>query len=292
MIRRVAAPALIMLGSIIGAAALGAQQRIERRLAIDSNAAIRVFNLTGATRVTGWDRDSIAVSGQLPKGAGRFFIGGSGAGAKLGIWSDSLDGAPVTLEIRVPHGANLWIKSASAAVSVTGVDGEVDVSSVTGDIVVDGAPRRLTAEAMDGDIDLTTRAAYTRVKTAGGSITLRGGGGDILASSVSGAIRYLAAHKVLIGRLESVTGSVSFGGTVMRGGTLSVETHDGAVSLAVPVDQLADFSLTTFGGTVTNGIRQAGPETPKGKPVRFSTGAGGAEIIVRTFKGDVTLTTM
>ena len=288
MMRRTVMRLLLLLAP----AALGAQQRVDRRLAINHDASIRIFNLSGATHVTGWDRDSIAVTGLVPKDAGQFFIGGAGAGAKLGILSDSLDGAPVILDVLVPHGARVWIKSAGAAVSVTGVDGEVDVSSVNGDIAVEGVPSRLTVESMDGNIDLATRAAYTRAKTAGGSITLRGGGGDVLASSVSGTIRYLGAHKVLIGRLESVTGSVTFAGTVMRGGTLSIETHDGAVSLAVPPDQLADFTLTTFGGTVRNAIRKTAPQAPRGKPVTFSTGGNGAEIMVRTFRGDVTLSPM
>jgi hypothetical protein len=289
MMSRAAVPLLLLL---VAPAAVGAQQHIDRRLPIQRDANIRIFNLAGATHVTGWDRDSIAVTSVLPRGAGQFFIGGAGAGAKLGVLSDSLNAVPVTLDVRVPHGARVWIKSASAGVTVSGVDGEVDVSSVDGDISVDGVPSRLTAEAMDGNIDLTTRAAYTRAKTAGGSITLHGGGGDVLASSVSGTIRYLGAHKVLIGRLESVTGSVTFGGTVMRGGTLSIETHDGAVSLALPADQLADFTLTTFGGTVRNAIRPMAPRMPKGKPVTFSTGPNGAEIMVRTFKGDVSLSPM
>ncbi len=273
-------------------AALAAQQHVDRRFAVQSNASIRIFNLAGSTRVTGWDRDSITITGEVPKGAGRFFAGGSGGAAKLGVFSDSLDAPGATLEIRVPRGANVWIKSATATVAVSGVEGELDVSTVSGNIAVDGAPRRLATEAMDGNIDLVTRAPFTRAKTASGAITLRGGGGDVLASSVSGPIRYLGAHKVLTGRLESVSGSVEFGGTVMRGGTLSIETHDGSVSLAVPNDQLADFEVTTFGGAVTNALRHEVARMPRGKPVRFSTGPDGAAITVRSFKGSVSVSAM
>jgi hypothetical protein len=263
------------------------QQRLDRRLALDPHASIRIFNLAGTTRVYGWDRDSVVVTGLVPRGGGTFFIGGTGAAAKLGVTSDALDAPGATLDVRVPRGATVWIKSSSAKVELAGVEGDVDISSVSGDIRVEGAPRRLSVEAMDGAIDLTTRAALTRAKTAGGSITLRGGGGDVTASSVSGAIRYVGAHKLLVGRIETVTGPVTFQGTVIRGGTLSIETHDGLVDLTVPRDQLADFDLTTFGGSVTNELMGAGPVVTKGKPLRFSSGSGGASVTVRTFKGNV-----
>jgi hypothetical protein len=280
------AASLLALG--LAAAPVAAQQRIDRRMPADPHASIRIFNLAGSTRVTGWDRDTIAVTASVPRGAGRFFIGGAGAAAKLGVLSDSLGAPGATLEVSVPRGATVWIKSSSADVTLSGIEGDVDISTVSGAIRAEGAPRRLTAEAMDGNIDLTTRATITRAKTAGGSITINGGGGDITASSVSGAVRYYGAHKVLVGRLETVTGAVTFQGTVMRGGTLSIETHDGPVDLSVPRDQLADFDLTTFGGAVTNSLIGGGePVVPKGKPVRFSSGAGGASVTVRTLKGNV-----
>lgn len=280
-------PVVLAAVLMLAPGSISAQQRIERRIAVDAAASIRIFNLAGTTRVTGWDRDSIAVTGSVPPAAGRFFMGGAGAAAKVGVFSDSAVPAGADLDIRVPRGATVWIKSSTANVEVSGIVGDIDISSVTGPIRVVGAPRRVSAEAMDGTIDLTTRAVYTRAKTASGAITIRGGGGDITASSVSGIIRYLGAHKVITGRLESVSGPVSFEGTVMRGGTLDIETHDGSIDVMVPPDQLADFDVTTFGGSVTNALDRESPVVPKGKPVRFSAGSGGARIMVRTFKGNV-----
>lgn len=267
-------------------------QRIDRRMPADPHASIRILDLAGAIRVTGWDQDSVSISGTVPRGAGQFYAGGSRTGIKLGIETDSLGAPGVELDVRVPRGATVWIKSSSAAVTLGGVEGDVDIATVSGDIRVEGAPRRVSAEAMDGDIELTTRAAVTRAKTAGGTITINGGGGDVTASSVSGAVRYTGAHKLLVGRLESVSGTVTFQGTVIRGGTLAIETHDGPVDVRVPRDQAARFDLTSFGGAVTNALAGGDPVVPKGKPLRFTSGAddaGGATVTVRTFKGNVRL---
>jgi len=80
--------------------------------------SIRIFNLAGATSVTGWDRDSIVVTGTVPPGAGTFFIGGAGAGAKLGVTSDSLDAPGAVLDVFVPRGATVWVKSSTADVTL------------------------------------------------------------------------------------------------------------------------------------------------------------------------------
>ena len=40
-----------------------AQQKISRRIPIDPEASIRIYNLAGNTRLIGWEQDSIVVTG-------------------------------------------------------------------------------------------------------------------------------------------------------------------------------------------------------------------------------------
>ena len=61
-----------------------AQEPIERGLAASADATIRVYNLTGSTSITGWDRDSVAVLAELAPGAGRLYMGGHEA-IKVGV---------------------------------------------------------------------------------------------------------------------------------------------------------------------------------------------------------------
>ncbi|MFN2422088.1 MAG: hypothetical protein ABR527_12070, partial [Gemmatimonadota bacterium] len=71
--------------------------------------SLRIMNLEGSVRVTGWDRDSIAVSGTLAGGArpNAFYLAGNdgGTGFKLGI-EVGVDGRPLSaasLDVRVPR---------------------------------------------------------------------------------------------------------------------------------------------------------------------------------------------
>ena len=285
---------LPVCASLALAAPLAGQSAIARSLPADSEASIRIFNLTGSTTVIGWDRDSVRVTGALPKGAGRFYMGGSRSGMKLGIESpdDQLDSVPVPLEVRVPRRARVWIKSASASITVSGVRGELDLSTVGGRIQVSGAPRVITAETMDGTLSVDADAPVVRLKSADGAIIVATSGGDLTASSVTGAITIRSRRPLLSGKVESVTGRVTFEGAVRTDGALDVQTHEAPITLRLPGDQDATVDIVAFSGKVVSGFPGAARSASKGQPVRYTLGAGGARITARSLKGGVAVERM
>lgn len=276
--------------AMIGATPLAAQETVTRVVPADPDVSIRIFNLAGSTHISGWDGDSVRVRATVPRGAGRFFIGGAHAGIKLGVESEErLDAPGAQLEIQVPRRARVWVKAASARITVEGVTGELDLASVSGDIQVSGAPRVVTAESMDGTVDVQGDAAITRAKTADGPIRLSGPGGDLTVSSVSGAIQLRASRDVISARIESVTGRVTFEGPVSEEGNLDIQTHEAPITLALPGNQGATLDIAAFSGKVVNGFPDARRATAAGQPVRYTLRGGGAHITVRSLKGGVTI---
>lgn len=282
---------LMLLAALLAATPLAAQEKVERRIAIASDASIRIWNLVGMTRIIGWDRDSIVVTGSVPSGT--FYMGGSGRGAKLGVERpEGIKGdAPATLEIRVPRNARLWIKSASASVEASGLTGELECSSVDGSVRVEGSLRLVVAESMEGNLSVYGPMGVVRLKGGGGTITLRGARGDILATTVGGAI--LATDAALTrAHLETVSGPVAYDGTVAPRGTLEVSTHSGDVTLRLPTEISAEFDLSSFDGAILYGLSSKGkgkgePVPQAGKPMAFTTGGGDARVTVRSFKGEI-----
>jgi hypothetical protein len=270
-----------------------AQERLDRKAAAAPDGFVKIYNLFGSTRVIGWDRDSIAVSGTVGRDAGSFFMGGDGRATKLGFDSPAQEsGARAShLEVRVPAGSRVWVKSASAYIDASGVRGGLDLYSVSGSIRVAGSPSEVYAESMDGDIEIAGSASSLRVKSASGSITLRGRSEDVTASTVSGNIA-LAGVRTQRGRFESVTGDIRFEGDFDRGASFEFESHSGTIELRVPAGVAADFTVSTLRGEVHNELAEA-PLRPagdlRGKELTFSTGSGGAEVAVRSFKGTVVL---
>lgn len=266
--------------------ALG-QSRIERRFPVDRDAYIKVYMLEGSVTVAGWEKDSIAVTGTIERG--RLFSGGKGKSAKLGLWEDQdQESGRGRIEVRVPATATIWIKSAAAAVTVTGMTGGVDANSVTGDIRIGGSPGQIYAESMGGDIRIDASGSSIRARTAGGSVVFRGRAEDLLLSTVSGSIDATTIAP-LRARLETVTGPIRWEGGVERGGSLDFQTHSGTVELSLPTDLDAEISAATIKGAISGTPLSAGASSAARdrSGLDVMAGAGGAQITVHTFSGDI-----
>lgn len=266
-----------------------AQQRTERRMAIARDAAVRLVDIVGTVNLVGWDKDSLVAAGSLPPGV-RLYMGGKDGSAKV-AFEGPVDSAAttgtVTLEVRVPHGARVSVRGVAVSVDASGLDGELTFTSARGRLHLEGAPRRVTAETLDGNLEIVGPVASTSVRTASGAITLRGITGDLVASSVSGAIR-IGGARVTEARLETVSGEISWKGSIAGAGGLDVQTMTGDIELRLPEDLGADLELTAPTGSVTSEWPLSRPAA-RGAPIRSVIGDGGASVIARTFKGRIAL---
>src|SRR6184192_543563 len=243
------------LGFVLAVAARSAlgqapadHNRFEARWPFGSDGSGRIVDPAGRIRVIGWDVDSLAVSG---RGPGRLAAAGTVSVRKLVVTGRA------ELEVHVPRGARVWVKSASGDIDVVGVDGTLDLNSVAGAIHVVGTPADVTAETMDGPVELAGGSGRARVKTVSGVILLRGA-------------------------------SVDLGASTLSGGIVVLESQSGAIALRVPATTVADFDLVTIAGSITNRLTAA---TAERGVLRFSTGAegGGAQVTARSFKGNISL---
>jgi DUF4097 and DUF4098 domain-containing protein YvlB len=268
-----------------------AQQKVEKRLPLGMEGAFRIVNMVGSVTVHGWNKDTVMVRAVLPP-LDKLRMGGTYTGGKMFIENaDDRDPKPTRLEVWAPVRTRLWIKTATANIDVTGVDGQLDLYVVSGSIDVNGNPRELNAEAIDGDIHVIGSPAWLRAKSASGAITLRGSSADIALSTVSGPIRVDGGNFERT-KLETVTGNITFTGMPDRAGTLDLDTHSGTVDMVIPEKVNADVSVVTISGNITNNISKARPVSGKfgrGTELNFEIAGGGAKVSIRTFKGPVTL---
>lgn len=271
-------------------AMLSAQQRVSSGFQLDADGSLRVQVTAGTVRILAWERDSVSVTGTIAPGGGTYYGGGRGRAGKLGIESRDPSGAGpgADIEVRVPARARLWVKTVSAMVNIEGTQGEVDCVSVAGSFRIVGQPKVLSAETMDGLITIEGAGGVVRVRTGGGNISIRGPGGDITASSVGGSVD-VTSDTLERARLESVTGAVRFTGNLAAGGALEAETHSADVVLRFLGNLDAEVSLASVGGMVFNKLSPKASAPPKGKPVVFWSGEGGARVTARSFKGNVTI---
>src|SRR2546430_3523740 len=117
------------LGGAPGQAPAG-RNRFEQRWAFAADGSVRIVNPSGRIRVIGWDSDSLAA---WARGPGHFAADGNAGVRKLVVTGRA------ELEVHVPRGARVWVKSTSADIDVVGVDGTLDLNSVAGAGHVGGA---------------------------------------------------------------------------------------------------------------------------------------------------------
>ena len=285
------------LGLALGASVpAAAQQPTTSGYRVARDAAIRIQNLVGSITVTGWARDSIDVAVEIAPGGGRFYGGGGGRLAKLGLEGQNPAGkAGARLTVRVPREARVWIKSSTAPVDLADLTGEVEVTTVLGSVRLLGAARVATIETIDGDVRVEGPTTVVRVRTGGGRVEVVGARGDLAVTTVQGGIT-IRSDQLLSARAESVSGPVVIRTGVAEGGRLEVQTHDGDVHLTLPAPVDARFDLSSIAGRIVTRLFE-GPERvyPDGAAqfsVGRSTGASRASLVsVRTFKGTVRIDT-
>ncbi len=281
----------MVAAAILFASPAVAQKKIERKLPLGMEGALRIVNMVGSVVVHGWNKDTVLVRGTL--GAGdSFFMGGGYKGAKMFVESvNDRDPKPARLEVWVPARIRLWVKTATANIDVSGVDGGLDLYVVSGTIDVTGNPHELNAEAIDGDIHITGSPPWVRAKNASGTIVFQGASSDAAFSTVSGAVK-VDGGVFERTKIETVTGNISFSGRLDRSGAFDFDTHSGNVDLAIPATMGASFSVMTIAGSITNNLSKNSPipgRFGRGAELTMDTSGGGAKVSVRTFKGPITL---
>lgn len=281
---------LLVLAACLTSTA-AAQSRFNRRLPLAPDGTIRIHNLAGIVRLHGWARDSIAATGEVGRGSKGFFMGGDRTAVKLGIDipnDDVTTAEPSTLEVWVPTGSRVRVKSTRGEIVVDGVTGALDLGSTSGNIAVTGIPRELTVETMDGDIALDGAIVWLRARSAGGDITVRGGAEDLMSASVSGAVT-VTGGPVRAARLETMTGNIVFEASIARGAVLDLGTHSGAVRVLLPKGSTPSVEATTVAAPIDNNLTpQRARIRGDGRELALSLG-GDARLTVRSFKGAVTL---
>jgi hypothetical protein len=271
------------------------QREVVHRAELARDASVRIHNMVGSVRVTGWDQDSLVVTGTVRETKGEpFGFFASRSGAKLGIWDASTpDVGPSHLDVRVPATSVVWIKTASADVIVSGMTGSIDIYAVSGRIEVTGAPGDVNAESLSGEVRIAADARSVRAKTATGPLALRGNITEASATSVSGDIAIEGAV-LERGRFETVDGDIRYVGAIGAKSSLDFVTHAGAVEFLVPRSAAADFVVSTYEGGFEDrygvSARRTGSSL-KGHEIRFTIGGAGiaGQVNVRSFKGRVVL---
>ncbi len=292
--------AVAFMLTLSAAGKVDAQQKISERQSATADGVVKINNLAGSVRITGWNRNEVSVEGTLGEGTKQLdFESSRGEVIIKVVLPDeeerrargirNIEGSE--LEIRVPSGSRLEIETLSADITSSGVTGDLRLNALSGNIEVSGTVSDIWAKTLSGDITINDRQASVSVNTLSGTIVIGEAVGTVSASSLSGDINITgrAVEKIDI---TSTSGDIRYRGELATGAMAAVENFSGEVTLMLPAAVSADFDISTFSGDIDN---ELGPEAERrskygpGKDLTFVTGGGDARVRVKTFSGDISI---
>jgi DUF4097 and DUF4098 domain-containing protein YvlB len=285
--------AIIAIGALAPARNAGAQvdryrEKFDTAVTLDRGGSVSISVYSGHVNVIGAAGSRVTVHGVVDRGELRF--DSHSGSVRMQIEPEERHGGNAEIDVTVPIGTRVQIDGFSAPYSVKGVKGEVKLESMSGNTEVSDAVGTVSIETVSGNISASNIDGDLRATAVSGRLDISNVNGDIESESVSGHIWITGAKSKSVGA-ETVSGSVSYTGTVDPTGTYTFKTNSGRVTLAVPPDIGATVSLETFNGnvdsdfpvTLGSGTNRIGHDSK----FEFKIGSGRARIILETFSGNI-----
>jgi DUF4097 and DUF4098 domain-containing protein YvlB len=271
-----------------------AQQKVEERRPAAAAGLVEIDNPAGSLRVIGWNQNEVTVTGTLGPGAEGLSVTGEKNRIRVEVETrGNPHGVTSNLEVHVPEGSRLEIESFGGSIAVSDVKGTVRAENVNGDITVSGPSHEVDVQTVNGSLEVSAPARRVHAESVNGSVTVRGASGEVEASTVNGGL-LVSGGTFSHGHLETVNGKVRFEGDLAKSAVLDAESVSGAIELSLPGTVAADFTLSTFSGTIENDLgpaldRESGHDNPSEKELSFTTGAGGASVTIHTLSGAIAI---
>ncbi len=286
-----------MIGCVLVVALLASpafsEERVDSSKPASATGVVEVVNISGSITVIGWAQEQVHVQGVLGRGTERleFEAGPHRTIVRVVLPRNcrSCEGSHLT--IKVPAASALDVDAVSADITVRDTTGACALKSVSGDVEVSGSASQVEARSVSGEVLVRAVRAPVRAKSVSGNVVIDGVEGSVEASSVSGTIQVKGAA-ISRADVAATSGSIRMEGSLAPGARIEAKAVSGDITLVLPADTVADFEVTTFSGGIRNGF---GPEAKRvsqytsERELTFSTGSGGARIVLKSFSGNVSL---
>jgi DUF4097 and DUF4098 domain-containing protein YvlB len=292
--RRVAA--FLLAAALLPAAASGQERdayRIDTTVAVGRDASVDLGLISGDVIVTAASRDEVRIRAHSDVIPLRFEHVGNTVRVTTVSGNYRRSGSQ-RMEVVVPFGTRVRASSVSGNVSVRGVRGEIEASSVSGDAVVEEATRRASVSSVSSDVRVRGVDGDLRARSVSGDVTVERVSGEVDAETVSGEVDVRGARSDRV-HAQSVSGDITYDGTIARDGRYDFQSHSGTVRLYVPSDAGISLTASSFSGSVNSRMPMTmGPTTGergvrRGQRMELSINGGGARVSAQTFSGDVVI---
>jgi DUF4097 and DUF4098 domain-containing protein YvlB len=287
--------AIALLLSLAATSVCSAADRdFEQKVSASPRGAVRISNIAGTVHVTGWDRPEVEVKGRLSGNVQRVdvFSDEGRTTIKVIVPRSHMHNGEADLKIRIPNQSDLDISAVSADVETSRVTGPQRITTVSGEIRAEFV-KDFEGKTVSGDMRLKgdSKPGDIRVSSVSGDIVLERGAGELDATSVSGDLLLDVANGTTV-RTRTTSGDLSLRGSLERNGSVDAETISGDVTVRVKPQSGFEYEAVSFSGDIGNCFGQHAQRTStRGPGTRLmgSAGQGNGRVRVKSMSGDVAI---
>lgn len=288
------AAALLCTLGVLQANAQPRQRRApqsDQTVPVTRGARLSVDNFAGEVNVRTWDKDSLRVQARH---SSRTRVNVRSTATSVTVEASSSQGhsGSVDYDITTPAWMAVKIEGQYNFVMIDGVQSEIAVQTVRGDIVIKGGAGTVIAKSIEGQVTVAGARARITVSSVNEGVKVTGSTGEIVAETTNGDITLSQIDSALVD-VGTVNGDVIYEGTLLDKGRYRFTTHNGDIGLTVPETANATFTVRTYNGEFgASTLPLKGPartEVRSGKRVSYTLGTGSAEVEVESFGGAIRL---
>jgi DUF4097 and DUF4098 domain-containing protein YvlB len=261
------------------------QGETDTTVAVRQGQRLEVSDFGGDVVIKTWRQNSVRIKATH---SSRDHVNISTAGGVVTIGASGRHGpANVDYEILAPVWMPLSISgSPSAEVTIEGTQAEVSVETVEGSIRVEGGDGNISLRTVEGSITVEGANGHLELNTVDGSIEVKGCSGDLSLDTVDGDIKLIDITSANVDA-STVDGSIEYVGTIKDAGRYRLTSHDGDVSIAVPENTNATFSVSYFDGDFDSCFPVTLKDQQSKRRFRFQLGSGSAQVELESFSGHI-----
>jgi len=299
-----------MAAALLGAAAVlsscddfegfdRARQDFHYSYAMQPGGRLEIDNTNGSVEITGWDRNTIDVSGtkyapsdnELQDVRIKVDVNGSTASVRTESPKNFFHGSfGARYVIRVPRQTMLdRAETTNGSVSAEDLQGGGEIHSTNGRISLARDNGNYNVHTTNGTIELEEVTGAERAETTNGSIRGRLKAGAIDANSTNGSIDF-TVEKPQDGNsihVKTTNGGVTLALAEFHSNPITAETTHGAVTLRLPGDANAQIDAHTSFARITSDLPFSSTGEMSKHDLDAKLGSGGPQISVHTTTGGI-----
>ena len=262
----VLAGTLLGSGMLLGPAAAGADE-VAKTFTVAGHARVRVQTDDGSVRVSTGDIKQVEIRVEYTgyKLDRDLQVSASQNGDSVEVIAKTRGGnwfnfgvrhSSLRVEVHMPKEADLEVSTGDGSVQADSINGNLDVKTGDGHITVQGArgnirlhtgDGHIEGRALDGRADITTGDGHVNVEGRFDALTIRTGDGSVTARAGKGSTVASPWN------IHTGDGSVDLDLPGEMQANLDASTHDGRISLGIPVMVEGTFSSTKILGKMNGG---------------------------------------